>query len=213
MNIGTIVEVDHLHKAYGDVVAVDDVSLSVEQGEIFGVLGPNGAGKTTTVECIEGLRKPDRGRLRVLGLDPTREVHALRQRIGCQLQEAALPDRIKVWEALDLFASFAPRHSDWHTALESWGLRDKERVAFGTLSGGQQQRLFVALALINQPEVVFLDELMQGLDPAARRVAWELIREVRDRGATVVLVTHFMDEIESRSFTEDASSMWVRHKT
>ena len=115
---------------------------------------------------------------------------------GCQLQEAALPDRIKVWEALDLFSSFAPRHRDWHAALESWGLKDKERAAFGSLSGGQQQRLFVALALINQPEVVFLDELTQGLDPAARRVAWELVREVRDRGATVVLVTHFMDEAQ-----------------
>jgi len=196
--VGTVavVEIDHLHKVYGGVVAVDDVSLQVEQGEIFGVLGPNGAGKTTTVECAEGLRRPDAGRIRVLGLDPTRQVHELRQRIGCQLQEAALPDRIKVWEALDLFASFAPKHIDWHLALEQWGLKEKQRAAFGSLSGGQQQRLFVALALINQPEVVFLDELTQGLDPAARHVAWGLVRAVRDRGATVVLVTHFMDEAQ-----------------
>jgi len=194
--VGVVVEVDHLHKAYGDVVAVDDVSLQVEQGEIFGLLGPNGAGKTTTVECAEGLRQPDGGRIRVLGLDPTRQARELRQRIGCQLQEAALPDRIKVWEALDLFAAFAPKRIDWHTALDQWGLKDKQRAAFGSLSGGQQQRLFVALALVNQPEVVFLDELTQGLDPAARRVAWDLVRAVRDRGATVVLVTHFMDEAQ-----------------
>ena len=194
--MSVVVEVEHLHKAYGDVVAVDDISLHVEQGEIFGVLGPNGAGKTTTVECAEGLRQPDGGQIRVLGLDPTRQVHELRQRIGCQLQEAALPDRIRVWEALDLFAAFGAKRVDWHTALDQWGLKDKQRAAFGNLSGGQQQRLFVALALINQPEVVFLDELTQGLDPAARRVAWDLVRAVRNRGATVLLVTHFMDEAE-----------------
>jgi ABC-2 type transport system ATP-binding protein len=159
-------------------------------------LGPNGAGKTTTVECIEGLRKPDSGRIRVLGLDPTRQVGELRQRIGCQLQESALPDRIKVWEALDVFGSFSPRHGDRQAALEAWGLQEKRNTAFGSLSGGQQQRLFIALALLNQPEVVFLDELTQGLDPAARRVAWDLVRAVRDRGATVVLVTHFMDEAQ-----------------
>lgn len=194
--MSAVVEVDHLHKAYGDVIAVDDISLHVEQGEIFGLLGPNGAGKTTAIECIEGLRKPDGGRLRVLGLDPTKQVRELRQRIGCQLQEAALPDRIKVWEALDVFASFAPKQSDWRPALERWGLKERQRAAFGSLSGGQQQRLFVALALVNQPEVVFLDELTQGLDPAARRVAWDLVRAVRDHGATVVLVTHFMDEAQ-----------------
>jgi len=192
----TVVEVDRLRKVYGNVVAVEDVSLSVEQGEIFGVVGPNGAGKTTTVECIEGLRKPDGGQLRVLGLDPTHQVGELRQRIGCQLQEAALPDRIKVWEALDVFGSFSPKHGDWQAALEAWGLREMRNAAFGSLFGGQQQRLFIALALLNQPEVVFLDELTQGLDPAARHVAWDLVRAVRDRGATVVLVTHFMDEAQ-----------------
>jgi ABC-2 type transport system ATP-binding protein len=194
--LSAVIEIDHLHKFYGSLVAVDDLSLSVEQGEIFGLLGPNGAGKTTTVECVEGLRRQDRGEIRVLGLDPTRDKHELRQRIGCQLQEAALPDRIKVWEALDLFAAFARTSVDPSAALEQWGLQDKRKAAFASLSGGQQQRLFVALALINQPEVVFLDELTQGLDPAARRVAWDLIRAVRDRGATVLLVTHFMDEAE-----------------
>jgi ABC-2 type transport system ATP-binding protein len=191
-----VVEVEHLRKTYGGVVAVDDVSLQVEQGEIFGLLGPNGAGKTTTVECVEGLRHPDRGVIRVLGLDPARQTGELRPRIGCQLQEAALPGRIRVWEALDLFASLAPQRVDWRPALERWGLEGRRGAAFSSLSGGEQQRLFIALALINRPEVVFLDELTQGLDPAARRVAWDLVRSVRDRGATVVLVTHFMEEAE-----------------
>lgn len=194
--MSAVVEVEHLRKAYGQVVAVDDVSLQVQQGEIYGVLGPNGAGKTTIVECVEGLRRPDHGRIQVLGLDPLSQTRELRQRIGCQLQEAALPDRIKVWEALDLFTSLATKRVDWQTALDQWGLTDKKGAAFASLSGGQKQRLFVALALVNQPEVVFLDELTQGLDPAARRVAWGLVREVRDRGATVVLVTHFMDEAQ-----------------
>ncbi len=191
-----VVEVEHLRKAYGSVLAVEDVSLEVEQGEIFGLLGPNGAGKTTTVECVEGLRRPDQGRIRVLGLDPARQTRELRQRIGCQLQQAALPDRIKVWEALDLFASLAPQEVHWSATLDQWGLDTKRGAAFSSLSGGEQQRLFVALALGNQPQVVFLDELTQGLDPAARRVAWDLVRAVRDRGATVVLVTHFMDEAQ-----------------
>ena len=191
-----VVEVEHLRKAYGSVLAVDDISLQVEQGEIFGLLGPNGAGKTTTVECVEGLRRPDRGRIRVLGLDPERDTRELRPRIGCQLQQAALPDRIRVWEALDLFASFAPGRVDWSASLDQWGLQGRRRAAFSSLSGGEQQRLFVALALVNRPQVVFLDELTQGLDPAARRVAWDLVRAVRDRGATVVLVTHFMEEAE-----------------
>jgi ABC-2 type transport system ATP-binding protein len=191
-----VVEVEHLRKAYGSVVAVDDVSFTVEQGEIFGLLGPNGAGKTTTVECIEGLRRPDSGRIMVLDLDPARQTRELRRRIGCQLQQAALPDRIKVWEALDLFSSLAPQKVGWRTAPDHWGLRGKWGSAFSSLSGGEQQRLFVALALINQPQVVFLDELTQGLDPAARRVAWDLVRAVRDRGATVLLVTHFMDEAQ-----------------
>ena len=191
-----VITVEQLHKRYGATVAVADVSFAVAEGEIFGLLGANGAGKTTTVECLQGLRRPDGGRLRVLGLDPVAQARELRARIGAQLQEAALPDRLKVWEALDLFAAFAPRAADWRVLLEQWGLAAKQNASFASLSGGQRQRLFVALALVNAPAVVFLDELTQGLDPAARRVAWDLIREVREQGATVVLVTHFMDEAE-----------------
>jgi ABC-2 type transport system ATP-binding protein len=191
-----VIEVEHLRKSYGSTVAVDDVSLEVGEGEIFGMIGPNGAGKTTTVECAQGLRRSDAGRIRVLGLDPQSQAQELRRRIGCQLQEAALPDRIKVWEALDLFACFVPGAPDWRTLMEQWGLAEKRNAAFASLSGGQRQRLFVALALVNDPEVVFLDEMTAGLDPAARRVAWGLIRGVRDRGTTVVLVTHHMDEAE-----------------
>jgi ABC-2 type transport system ATP-binding protein len=191
-----VIEVEHLRKSYGATVAVEDVSLEVAEGEIFGVIGPNGAGKTTTVECAQGLRRSDAGHIRVLGLDPQSQAQELRRRIGCQLQEAALPDRIKVWEALDLFASFVPGASDWPTLMEQWGLAEKRNAPFASLSGGQRQRLFVALALVNDPEVVFLDEMTAGLDPAARRVAWGLIGAVRDRGTTVVLVTHYMDEAE-----------------
>ena len=187
---------DGLRKAYGATVAVADVSFSVARGEIFGLLGPNGAGKTTTVGCMQGLRRADGGRIRVLGFDPVSQAGDLRRRIGCQLQESALPARIRVREALDLFASLAPRRVDWRVLMEQWGLAEKERAAFFSLSGGQRQRLFVALALVNDPEVVFLDEMTTGLDPAARRVAWDLIRGIREGGATVVLVTHFMDEAE-----------------
>ena len=191
-----VIEVEHLRKTYGNIIAVDDVSFHVNKGEIFGLLGPNGAGKTTTVECLQNLRKPDSGRLRILGFNPLTETTTLSRRIGSQLQESALPDRIRVWEALDLFASIIPDPPDWQILMEQWGLADKRRASFSSLSGGQRQRLFVALALVNNPEVVFLDEMTTGLDPAARRVAWELIRSIRDRGATVVLVTHFMDEAE-----------------
>jgi ABC-2 type transport system ATP-binding protein len=194
--MGSVIEVNNLRKRYGSHVAVADVSFQVSQGEIFGLLGRNGAGKTTTVECLQGLRRADGGRVRVLGLDPQRQTQQLRRRIGCQLQEAALPDRLKVWEALDLFASLASATTDWRILMDQWGLADKRTASFAGLSGGQRQRLFVALALVNDPEVVFLDELTQGLDPAARRVAWGLIRAIRDRGATVVLVTHYMDEAE-----------------
>jgi ABC-2 type transport system ATP-binding protein len=196
VSVGSVIEVDNLRKRYGSHVAVEDVSFQVRQGEIFGLLGRNGAGKTTTVECLQGLRRADGGRVRVLGLDPQRQTQQLRRRIGCQLQEAALPDRLKVWEALDLFASLAPGGPDWRVLMDQWGLTDRRTASFAGLSGGQRQRLFVALALVNDPEVVFLDELTQGLDPAARRVAWGLIRAIRDRGATVVLVTHYMDEAE-----------------
>ena len=192
-----VVTVEGLSKRYGQLLAVDDVSFEVEEQEIFGILGPNGAGKTTTVECLQGLRHPDGGRLSVLGLDPARDSQALRRRIGSQLQESALPERMKVWEALDLFASLSDHSVTWVRLLDDWGLADKRSSKFGELSGGQQQRLFVALALVNDPKVVFLDEMTTGLDPAARRVAWELIRRIRERGATVILVTHFMDEAET----------------
>ena len=194
-----VIEVEALRKTYGATVAADSVTFEVAQGEIFGLLGPNGAGKTTTVECLQALRRADSGRMRVLGLDPMSQAQALRRRIGAQLQDSALPDRIKVWEALDLFASFVRGASDPLALIGQWGLADKRNAPFSSLSGGQRQRLFVALALVNNPEVVFLDEMTAGLDPAARRMAWDLIRAIRDRGATVVLVTHFMDEAEQLS--------------
>ena len=190
------VEVRGLRKAYGQTTAVADVSFTVEPGEIVGILGPNGSGKTTTVECLQGLRRPDEGLVRVLGLDPRTDTAALRRRIGCQLQDAALPDRLRVVEAIRLFASVSGRRPDVDGLLAEWGLREKARTAFGSLSGGQRQRLFVALALVNDPELVFLDEMTTGLDPVARRDAWRLVERVRDRGAAVVLVTHFMDEAE-----------------
>ena len=194
--MAAIIDVRNLRKVYGDVVAVEDVSFDVREGEIFGLLGPNGAGKTTSVECIQGLRNPDGGSVRVLGYDPRTQGTTLRRHIGSQLQESALPDRIKVWEALDLFSSVAPGAKDWKVLLRQWGLADKRKASFANLSGGQRQRLFIALALVNNPRVIFLDEMTTGLDPAARHVAWDLIREVREQGTTVVLVTHFMDEAE-----------------
>jgi ABC-2 type transport system ATP-binding protein len=194
--VKTVIEVEHLRKTYGPTVAVEDVSFAVTEGEIFGLLGPNGAGKTTTVECLQGLRRADGGRLRVLDLDPQSQAQLLRRHIGAQLQESALPDRLKVWEALDLFASVTPDALDWHVLLQQWGLAEKQKASFASLSGGQRQRLFIALALVNNPSIVFLDEMTAGLDPAARRVAWDLIRAVRDRHTTVVLVTHFMEEAE-----------------
>jgi ABC-2 type transport system ATP-binding protein len=192
-----IISVQNLRKTYGKTVAVADISFEVAEGEIFGLLGPNGAGKTTTVECMQALRRPDAGNIRVLGLDPLTDAQYLRRRIGSQLQESALPDRIKVWEALELFASVAPEPLDWHVLIEQWGLAEKRKAGFSSLSGGQRQRLFIALALVNNPKVVFLDEMTAGLDPAARRIAWDLIKAIRDRGTTVVLVTHFMDEAEN----------------
>jgi len=192
-----IVEVAHLQKRYGPVTAVADVSFTVEEGQIVGILGPNGAGKTTTVESLQGLRRIDGGTVRVLGLDPRRDAVRLRRSIGSQLQDSALPERMKVWEALDLFSSLRRHGPDWHELLTEWGLGDKRDARFGSLSGGQQQRLFVALALLNRPRLVFLDEMTTGLDPASRRVAWDLIRRIREQGTTVVLVTHFMDEAEA----------------
>lgn len=192
----TVIEVNHLHKRYGATIAVDDVSFSVNEGEIFGILGPNGAGKTTTVEAIVGLRQPDAGEVRVLGLNPQMHFYQLIERIGIQLQQAALADRIKVWEALDLFAAFYRHARPWEPLLEQWGLAEKRNTPFGKLSGGQKQRLFIAISLLNDPEIVFLDELTTGLDPQARRATWDLVRAIRDQGKTVMLVTHYMDEAE-----------------
>ena len=194
--MGGVIKMEHLRRSYGRVVAVDDVSFEVEAGEIFGILGPNGAGKTTTVECVQGLRRPDGGTMRVLGLDPTTQAAQLRQRIGSQLQDSALPGRLRVAEAIELFAAFADHPVDRDELIGRWRLDGQRDQAFDGLSGGQRQRLFIALAFINSPEVVFLDELTQGLDPQARRATWELIREIRQGGTTVVLVTHFMDEAE-----------------
>jgi ABC-2 type transport system ATP-binding protein len=188
--------VGHLRKSYRTRVAVDDVSFDVERNEIFGIIGPNGSGKTTTVECLQGLRMPDGGDVEVLGLDPRTQGAALRRRIGSQLQESALPDRVKVWEALDLFAAASTQVRDWREVARKWGVYERRNNAFASLSGGERQRLFVALALISDPEIVFLDEMTTGLDPAARRVAWSLIEAARGQGATIVLVTHFMDEVE-----------------
>ncbi len=192
-----VISATALSKRYGAMTAVDDLSLEVAGGEIFGIVGPNGAGKTTTVEMVQGLRRPDAGTVRVLGLDPRRDAAELRQRVGTQLQSAVLPDRMKVWEALDLYASYYARPADPELLLRDWDLVAKRTAAFDTLSGGQRQRLFIALALIGTPDVVFLDELTTGLDPHARRATWEHIRAIRDRGVTVVLVTHFMDEAEA----------------
>jgi ABC-2 type transport system ATP-binding protein len=193
---GTVVEVGNLVKHYPGVKAVDDISFDVHQGEIFGMVGPNGAGKTTTIECVEGLRWPDGGSIRVLGLDPLRDRYRLRERIGVQFQSAALPDRIKVWEALDLFAAFYPGAVDWQPLLEQMGLAEKRDAYFGKLSGGQKQRVFIALALVSNPDLVFLDELTTGLDPQARRAMWDQVRSIRERGTTVFLTTHFMEEAE-----------------
>jgi len=178
-------------------VAVDEVSFEVNDGEIFGLIGPNGAGKTATMECIEGLRTPDRGTITVLGLDPFRQVYRLQERIGVQLQQAQLQKRIKVWEAVDLWASlYRKKAIDGVRLLEQLGLTDKRDAWFMNLSGGQKQRLFIALALINDPELVFLDELTTGLDPQSRRAIWDLVRGIRERGKTVFLTTHLMEEAE-----------------
>jgi ABC-2 type transport system ATP-binding protein len=191
-----VIHVSGLRKSYGGSVAVDEVSFDVADGEIFGLIGPNGAGKTTTMECVEGLRSADRGTISVLGLDPFRDVYKLQSRIGVQLQQAQLQKRIKVWEAVHLWASLYEKTVDGDRLLEQLGLAEKRNAWFMTLSGGQKQRLFIALALINDPEVVFLDELTTGLDPQARRAIWDLVRGIRDRGKTVFLTTHLMEEAE-----------------
>lgn len=194
--MSAVIEVQNLHKRYGDLVAVDDVSFTVEEGEIFGILGPNGAGKTTTVECIEGLRNRDAGEINVLGLDPRQERAEITQQLGVQLQDGQLPDRMQVAEALSLYSSFYRNPADWRHLMDAIGLSAKSGSACGKLSGSQKQRLSVALALVGNPQVAVLDELTTGLDPQARRETWELIKTVRDSGVTILLVTRFMEEAE-----------------
>jgi ABC-2 type transport system ATP-binding protein len=194
--VSGVIEVEHLHKSYGGRVAVDDVSFTVRQGEIFGILGRNGAGKTTTVECLAGLRKPDRGTIRVLGRDPQRDHAELTRRVGVQLQDSQLPERLRVGEAMRLYQSFYPDPADAGDLLARLGLAGREKTPYGKLSGGQKQRLSIALALVGRPRIAVLDELTTGLDPHARRDTWDLISDVRDSGVTIVLVTHFMPEAE-----------------
>ncbi|WP_419998940.1 ABC transporter ATP-binding protein [Streptomyces boninensis] len=193
---GPIIEVSDLRKAYGSKTVVDGVSFTVEEGEIFGILGLNGAGKTTSVECVEGLRVPDSGRIRVAGLDPIADHDQVTRILGAQLQESALQAKLTVREALELYSAFYPQPLDWRPLAERLGLAAKLNTRFGKLSGGQKQRLFIALALIGSPRVVILDELTTGLDPRARRDTWSLIEDVRDSGVTVILVTHFMEEAQ-----------------
>jgi len=196
MHNSTIIKVNQLRKIYRSITAVENISFAVKKGEIFGMVGPNGAGKTTTIECIEGLRKPDGGDIQVLGINPQQNGSALRPRIGVQLQESALSFRLKVWEALDLFASFYSRSVNWQDLMIQLGLEECRNTAYAKLSGGQKQRLFIALALINDPELIFLDELTTGLDPQARHTMWDMVREIRDHGKTIFLTTHFMEEAE-----------------
>jgi len=191
-----VIEVRHLHKRYGDNVAVDDISLTVEEGEVLGILGPNGAGKTTTVECVEGIRAPDRGEIRVAGFDPLRDRAEVTRHLGVQLQDGQLQERLQVAEALELYSSFYSQPADWRALMAGLGLADKAKTRYGKLSGGQKQRLSIALALVGNPRVAILDELTTGLDPQARRDTWDLIEDVRSRGVTIVLVTHFMEEAE-----------------
>ncbi len=191
-----VITVEHLVKRYGRKVAVDDVSFSIREGEIFGLIGPNGAGKTTTVECISGVRAPNSGSISVYGLSPQKDRNKMREFVGVQLQESALPPRLRVGEAVKLFASFYSNPHDPNDLLESLGLKDVEYSPFKKLSGGQKQRLSIALALVGNPRLAILDELTTGLDPEARRETWSLIERMRERGVTVILVTHFMDEAE-----------------
>ncbi|MEV3913993.1 MULTISPECIES: ABC transporter ATP-binding protein [Streptomyces] len=192
----SVIEVSELRKSYGGRAVVDGVSFAVEEGEIFGILGPNGAGKTTTVECVEGLRIPDAGRVRVTGLDPVADHARVARVLGAQLQESELQAKLTVREALELYTAFHDKPLDWRPLAERLGLTQKLTTRFGKLSGGQKQRLFIALALVGNPRVVVLDELTTGLDPRARRDTWELIEDIRANGVTVLLVTHFMEEAQ-----------------
>ncbi|HUQ18860.1 MAG TPA: ABC transporter ATP-binding protein [Gemmatimonadaceae bacterium] len=192
-----VIQVSGVKKRYGSTIAVADVSFEVMDGEIFGLIGPNGAGKTTTMECVEGLRTPDEGAITVLGLDPFRDSYKLRDRIGIQLQEAQLQKRIKVWEAVYLWVElYRKKKEDGDLVMAQLGLTDKRNARFTTLSGGQKQRLFIALALITDPDIVFLDELTTGLDPQSRRAIWDRVKDIRDRGKTVLMTTHLMEEAE-----------------
>jgi len=202
-----VVTVEHLVKKYGRRVAVNDVSFSIREGEIFGLIGPNGAGKTTTVECISGLRAPNSGSISVYGLSPQKDRNKMREFVGVQLQESALPPRLRVGEAVKLFASFYSNAQDPNELLESLRIKEVEYSAFKKLSGGQKQRLSIALALVGNPKLAILDELTTGLDPEARHETWSLIERLRDRGVTVILVTHFMDEAERLCDASQSSTM------
>ena len=192
----TVIEVERLRKQYGANVAVDDVSFTVAEGEIFGLLGRNGAGKSTTVDCLAGLRAPDRGRIRVAGLDPRRDHRELRHLLGVQLQESALPGKLTVAEAMRLYASFYRNPADIAGLLDMLDLTEKRNTRYRKLSGGQKQRLSIALALIGRPRIAILDELTTGLDPVARRDTWAFVEDIRNQGVTIMLVTHFMTEAE-----------------
>jgi len=192
----TAIEVERLRKRYGAKVAVDDVSFTVAEGEIFGLLGRNGAGKSSTVDCIAGLRVPDHGRIRVAGLDPHRDQRELRHLLGVQLQESALPAKLTVAEAMRLFASFYRSPADIAGLLDMLDLTEKRNTRYRGLSGGQKQRLSIALALIGRPRIAILDELTTGLDPVARRDTWAFVEDIRNQGVTIMLVTHFMTEAE-----------------
>ena len=194
-----IVKVERLRKTYGATVAVDEVTFDIQEGEIFGMIGPNGAGKTTTIECLEGLRKPDSGTVSVLGVDPQRNTKFLHTRTGMQLQQSNLPERMKVWEALDLYSSFYPKAADWKELLQQLGLEEKRNTPFSKLSGGQKQRLFIALALLPDPQLLFLDELTTGLDPHSRVDLWDLIRQLVRDGTTLLLTTQHLDEADALS--------------
>src|SRR5579864_6574968 len=193
---GPVITVQHLVKKYGEFYAVNDVSFSISEGEIFGIIGPNGAGKTTTVECISGLRVPDSGSINIHGLSPHKDRNRIREFLGVQIQESSMPPRLKVGEAVKLFASFYPNPLNSDGLLETLGIKNVKNSVYKKLSGGQKQRLSIALALVGNPKVAILDELTTGLDPEARRETWALIERVRDRGVTVILVTHYMDEAE-----------------
>ncbi len=192
----TVIRVENLRKSYGEVHAADSISLEVSRGEIFGIVGPNGAGKTTTMDCIVSMRRPDSGSISVLGLDPLKQRKALLKKVGIQQQESELPDRMKVREAIELFSCFYGNSTDAAVLLSRLGLSDKKESYFSALSGGQKKRLFVALSLVGDPEIVFLDELTSGLDPRSRRSMWDLVRGLRDDGKTVFMSTHYMDEAE-----------------